>query len=448
MLITKSPQQNQFADLPFSEFLFKKDHPLLKLNDAINWDNLLEYLSQFYSPNKGRPSTPLRAQTGTLIIKYLKNLSDRDCVAYVEESIYAQRFCGLLPSCASGYMNPKNGLSNFRKQIGGDGLTFINEILLAASTKKPLKKGNKLILDTTCVPMDIHYPTDIRLLERCRIEVIRLINKAKQLGLKIPFRTYNRTARKLFVRFSKLSRPNKKIRKKVHKQLIQFVSRNFKQLVCLRKAALRKFNYPYIKNMPVTLNFLKRLKDAETKILLIIHQQKQVYRNVKHINSRIVSFHKDYVRPIVRGKFPVDTEFGPKVLLAVVKGYSYVVNVFNDNAADVSMVVSALRWFKQTFGRLPKEILGDRGFFSRMNVHWLNILSIRSGLQQRGKSVDSSHAQRRMARQRLPIEARISLAKRKFGWNKCRAKNPLHEQHWIRLGTSAMNAHLVFCKSP
>lgn len=446
MLITNNPQQH-FSDLPFSDFLFKKDHPLLKLNDAINWNNLLEYLGQFYSPNKGRPSTPLRAKTGTLIIKYLKNLADRNSVAYVEENIYAQRFCSLLPSQASGYMNPKNGLSNFRKQIGEKGLSFINEVLVAASTKKPLKKGNKLIIDTTCIPMDIHYPTDIRLLERCRQEIIHLINKAKELGMKLTYRTYNRIARGVFVRFSKLSKPKEKTRKKVHKQMIQFVRRNFKHLTDLRRKAQKTFS-SVVKNNPKILEFLQQLKTAEKRIHLILHQQKQVYHNAKHINSRIVSFHKDHIRPIVRGKFPVDTEFGPKVLLALVKGYSYVINVFNDNVADVSMVVSALRWFKQTFGHLPKEILGDRGFFSRLNVHLLNILSIRSGLQQRGKSLDSSNTQRRMARQRLPIEAIISLAKRKFGWNRCRAKNPLHEQYWISLGASAMNAHLVFCKSP
>lgn len=446
MLITKNSQQ-EFADLAFSDFMFKQDHPLLKLNEAIDWDNLLCYLGQFYSRSRGRPTTPLRAKVGTEIIKHIKNLSDRDAVTFVEENIYAQRFCALLPSQASGYMNPKNGLANFRAQIGTEGLAFIHDVLIAAATKKPLKRGNKLILDTTCIPMDIHFPTDIRLLERCRKEIVNLINKAKQLGLEISYRTYNRTARKLFVSFSKISRPKEKTRKKVHKQMLQFVRRNLKQLTDLHSKATHHFTQQ-VHFDPGVSAFLKQIKTSKKRIQIILHQQRQVYRGIKHIPARIVSFHKDHVHPIVRGKFPLDTEFGPKTLLALVKGYSYVIDVFQNNAADATLVIPALRWFKKTFGRFPKEIITDRGFFSRRLAKLLKLFGIRPGLQQRGKSIRSSHVQRRMARQRLPIEARISLAKRKFGWNRCRAKNPLHEPYWIRLGASALNAHLAFRAPP
>lgn len=446
MLIRKKSQYG-LSDFPFTEFIFNKEHPLILLRDAIDWDNLVEHLAQFYSLNKGRPTISLRAKAGTEIVKRLKNLSDREAVAYVEENIYAQSFCGLLPSQVSGYMNRKNGLANFRGQIGKEGLKFINEILLAAATKKPLRKGNKLILDTTCVPVDIHYPTDIRLLERCRQEIIRLMEKSKKLGIKIAYRTYNRTAKKVFTVFSKLSKPKEKTRKKTHKKMIQFARRNLKQLIDLRRKAGEKLGRLAKVDWKIA-GFLKRLKTAEKLIRLILHQQKQVYQDKRQINGRVVSFHKDHIRPIKRGKFPLDTEFGPKVLIALVKGYTYVVETFQNNAADSNMVISSLRWFKQAFGRLPKEIIGDRGFFSQWNVTLLKSLSINCGLQQRGRVISVSCAQRRMSRQRLPIEARISLLKRKFGWNRCRARNPEHESCWIHLNASAMNASLAFGLSP
>ena len=158
--------QSQIFDIPFAEFIFDGEHPLLKLSHAIHWENLLGYLKQFYSSDRGRPSIPMRAQVGTLILKFLKNLPDRKAVEYVHESIYAQRFCGLLPSQVKDYMHPATGLSNFRSRIGPQGMAFIQEVLTCAGQKKSLKKGDKLILDTTCVPVDILYPTDIRLLER------------------------------------------------------------------------------------------------------------------------------------------------------------------------------------------------------------------------------------------------------------------------------------------
>ncbi len=287
----KEDTQSQFADLPFSQDIFNANHPLLRLSQAIQWDNLMDYLKQFYSETQGRPSTPIRAQAATLMLKYIKNLSDRTGVNYVQENIYAQRFCALTPAQANDYMDPASGLSGFRAKIGPEGMAFIREILTAAARGKSLKKGNKLIIDTTCVPLDILYPTDIRLLERCRHAVMRCFKKAKSLGLKILYRTYNRTARKVFVNFSKLSKPSEKTRKRVHKQMFQFVLRNFKQLADMRTKASQQLGRQ-CKIDPTLWAFLKTLKETEIKVQTILHQQKIIRQGNLHIPNRIVSFHK------------------------------------------------------------------------------------------------------------------------------------------------------------
>jgi hypothetical protein len=449
MLIKKDPQL-QFEDIPFIEFIYDKNHVLIQLESTINWEYFLTVLGQFYSPDQGRPTKLLRAKIGTEIIKRLYKKSDREAVQPVKENMYAQRFCGLHPSRVSEYMNSKNGLSDFRTKIGKEGLSFIEEVLQAAASKRPLKRGNNLIIDTTCVPADIIFPADIRLLERCRQEVIRLIKKAKQFGIKLAYRTYNRTARKVFVRFSKLSKPKEKTIKKAHKQMIQFVKRNFKQLNDLRKKSTEQLREKVLTD-PNVHGFLKQLKEVEKKIQIILHQQKQSYRGIKQIPERIVSFHKAHIRPIVRGKIPVPTEFGPKVLIALVKGFTYVIQTFRTNVSDSNLVLPSLRWFKTKFGHLPDKIFGDRGFYSRWRARFLKDISIHPNLQQRGKVIESSSTKQRrwIFRHRLPIECRISSGKRKFGWDRCRAKNPDHEESWIRLQAAAMNVHLVFsCRSP
>lgn len=442
-MVIKEDPNSQFADLPFTELVFDESHPLLRLSGAINWEALLEELSRFYKEGRGRPSTPLRAQAGTLILKFVKNLPDREAVHCVMENIYAQRFCNLLPCQIKDYMHPASGLANFRAKIGPEGMALIEAVIEAAAGKKPLKRGNKIIIDTSCVPLDIHYPTDIKLLERCRRKIIKLINEAKGLGLKdIAYRTYNRTARKVFASFSKKSKPKEKTRKKAHKQMFQFVRRNFRQLADLRKKAARQLG-PLCRLNPEISGWLKEIKVVETRVRTILHQQKLVRRGIVHISGRIVSFHKDHIRPIVRGKFPLDTEFGPKVLFAVVKGCFHVVGVFQDNVADANLVVPALRWFKKTFGRLPSEALGDRGFYAGWRSRLIRGFGIEPGFEARGRQAGFS-ASRRQRRQRLAVEARISLFKRKFGGSRCRAKNNGHEESWIRLGAAAMNAHLVY----
>lgn len=173
-MLKKQDTQQSFSDLPFGEFVFDENHPLVKLEAMIDWNVLLEKLSVFYHKTHGRPTNALRAQTGTLILKFLKNLPDREVVRYVEESIYAQSFCGLHPSQVSGYMHPASGLTQFRAKIGKEGMTLIQNALNQEAIKRSRKKGGKMVLDTTCVPADVIYPTDTRLLERCRKEMIKL----------------------------------------------------------------------------------------------------------------------------------------------------------------------------------------------------------------------------------------------------------------------------------
>lgn len=445
MFVPNDPQ-SQFGDLAFSEFIYDPNHPLLKLEKAIHWKNLIEHLAPFYSPDQGRPTTPLRAQVGTLILKHLKKLSDRATVGYVLESLYAQKFCGLLPGQVFSYMDPETGLTHFRKTIGEEGMRFITELIQSTLKRKPLVKKGKLIIDTTCVPADILYPTDIRLLERCRQEVLRLIKKAKAFGLEPSYRTYSRLARKIFVTFSKLSKPKTKTRKKVHKQMIQFVRRNLKQLQDLREEATRHLGQNAKTRKPI-LRFLQRLKASHQKIQIILNQQKQVYRGTLSIPGRIVSFHKEHVRPIVRGKFPLGTEFGPKILVALYRGWTYVIDVFQKNVPDSSLVIPTLRWFKTTFDSLPKELLGDRGLASRHNDQSLKFLSVHSGLQPRGKQ-HLDPIQRKDIRDRIPIEARISLGKRMAGWSRLKSKTPHHDSSWIRLDALALNLRLAFfCNS-
>lgn len=326
-------------------------------------------------------------------------------------------------------------------------MALIEKALTAAAQDCSRKRGGKLIFDTTCVPADILYPTDIRLLERCRRAVIGLLRQAKEFGLSTAYRTYNRTARKIFVVFSKLGKPGEKKRRRVHKQLFQFVRRHLKHLADLREIASRQLG-PRCRADEELRAFLKELKTVEDRIRTVVHQQKLVRQGVVSIPNRIVSFHKDHVRPIVRGKFPLSTEFGPKVLFGIVRGCMHRIAAFHNNVADATMLTPALRWFKERFGRLPDEVQGDRGFYARWRVRALKAMGITPGLQQRGKAIEKSAANRRMIRQRLVIEARISLGKRKFGWNRCRARVAEHETSWIGLGAAAMNAHLAFAAQP
>jgi len=70
-----------------------------------------------------------------------------------------------------------------------------------------------------------------------------------------------------------------------------------------------------------------------------LQQQREIYKGNK-VKDRIVSLWADHNRPMVRGKYPVHVEFGPKVLLSKVSDFLFLDKLSFDNIADVNLLPS------------------------------------------------------------------------------------------------------------
>lgn len=93
----------------------------------------------------------------------------------------------------------------------------------------PAHKG-KLMLDATCVPADIKYPTDLGLLNHAREILEDIIDTLHDphIGLKEKPRTYRNQARKAYLSVSKQRKTSgKRMRKAIRKQL-SYVHRDLK----------------------------------------------------------------------------------------------------------------------------------------------------------------------------------------------------------------------------
>jgi len=62
----------------------------------------------------------------------------------------------------------------------------------------------------------------------------------------------------------------------------------------------------------------------------------------KEVKNRIVSVHQPHIRPMVRGKFPVDVEFGPKVLLNLDDDYLYLEDLHYKNVSDTHLLEKSI----------------------------------------------------------------------------------------------------------
>lgn len=444
-MYTKESKNHQYS-FTHDWFVVPKldeNHELIKISKAIDWTALSDKLAQFYCPDNGRPAKPSRAKIGLLILKHLYQFSDDDLVDLIKRDLYAQYLCDVSFSEAVNFIHPSS-LTKFRKQIGLSGIKLIEEEVLNSLKRTKLLKGRKLVCDTTVVPSNIAYPTDISLLEKVRQKAVGYLETAKELGAKT-YRTYKRTAKKVFVQYQKIRHHTIKSRRRVQKQLRQFAQRNIQQLA----GAVNNLKETLKDTGSQTVNSIGKAKKKftkETEKFLstaqeILAQQKDIYKDLP-VKERIVSVHQPHLRPMVRGKYPVNVEFGPKILLNLKNNFLFLEQLSFNNVSDSQLLDIALKGYQERFGSMPTQLAADRGFWSKENHQLAEDCGIKKiAIENKGKSsyLKGKPFRERLRRLRCSIEAKISLAKRKYGLSRTRYNIQNGEEIWVRLGLIAMN---------
>ena len=105
-----------------------------------------------------------------------------------------------------------------------------------SASEAPANNG-KLLVDATCAPADITYPTDIKLLNKAREKsekIIDILDKVRGRGHKKP-RTYRQRAsrqraRKQFLSVAKAKRVSGKTIRQCRRQQLGYLRRNLKSI--------------------------------------------------------------------------------------------------------------------------------------------------------------------------------------------------------------------------
>ena len=237
--------QLKFEDfyLPFGGKL-RSDNRWVVLSKQIPWQQIEQlYSANFSDNNAGCPPKSARIALGSLIIKERLGTTDRETLLQIAENPYLQYFLGF-----SEYKDEvpfdHSLMTHFRKRFDKDKLREINESIVRNATDpdeqpqdktpdddKPSNKG-KLIVDATCTPADVAYPTDLNLLNKAREKTEAMIDSmhAPLVGKSKKPRTYRQKARKDYLAVAKQKKPGyKKVRKAIGKQLC-YLRRNLKNI--------------------------------------------------------------------------------------------------------------------------------------------------------------------------------------------------------------------------
>jgi hypothetical protein len=162
----------------------------------------------------------------------------------------------------------------------------------------------------------------------------------------------------------------------------------------------------------------------------VARQQREMYDNKTHqCPARIVSIAQPHLRTIVRGKEHTPVEFGSKVAIGLVGRYAFITGISWDNIPEASLLPDAAEQYKRLFGFYPASIIGDGVYPNRDNRQWCKERGIRISGPRLGRKTEilkNEELKRKYLDgcERIAVEAKFGLTKRKFGLGRIMAKLP------------------------
>ena len=175
-------------------------------------------------------------------------------------------------------------------------------------------------------------------------------------------------------------------------------------------------------------------------------QQHMFVSNTHRIENRIVSISQPYIRPIVRGKAKSPVEFGAKLDLSVDEtGMCRIEKLSFDAYNESAVLKTAIENYRERIGHYPERVLVDQIYRNRENISYCSNLGIRLSGKKLGrpKKDADSKAEKKIAYQdntdRIEVERKFSLAKRKFGLGLLLTKREDTTRASIVLSIIAMN---------
>jgi IS5 family transposase len=449
--------------LPFGGRLNSGNRWVIMANLIPWWKVEEHYKKSLKDLTQGKEAFSVRMALGALIIKEHLCTSDRETVAQITENPYLQYFLGLPEFTEKEPFDPST-MTHFRKRISREMIDQVNEWIVeeqrSSSPKDDDDKGDdhpgndsnsapskqkqknespqthqgKLLIDATCAPADITYPTDLKLLNEAREKLETMIDVLHEpfRGSQRKPRTYRQKARKAYLSIAKQKSPQrKKVRKAIRKQL-NYVERDLKHLEKL-----------------ASQGGLDQLSKKQYSELLVIQelyrQQRQMFKSKTHrIEDRIVSIHQPHIRPIVRGKTHTNVEFGAKLSMSLVDGWAFLDNLQWDAYHEAADLPGAVESYVQRTGTYPEAVLADKIYLTRENRNYckergIRLTGPRLGRPPKHESKEQKQIERQDAAERNAIEGKFGEGKRTYGLGLIRARLRNTSETVISLQVLVMN---------
>ena len=445
-----------FALVPAWALRFEPE--LAELDRLLEDDQLFQQVKADLSRRRphtletGRPSTPVEVILRLLVLQHLYTWSFEHVEQFVNDSLVLRQFCrlGLEP------VPHATTLLRWANLIQPATLHRLLDRVTELARSLSVTRGRKLRIDSTVVETTIHHPSDSGLLADGVRVLSRLVRRAGDLlarGTEPLFRDRTRSAKRLMRRIHASAAVTGRgaaaaaaERTELYRRLLEITRTSLRQTETVQHLLATR-----------TGEATERVRAQVEHFVALVRQVcAQTERRVLDGEAvpaadKLVSLFEPHSAVIRRGKVPMPTEFGSKLLLDEVEGglvTRYV--ILDGNPPDAAQFAASLDHHHVQFGHPPHTTAADRAFSTAANERYASQAGVDCvALPHVGKcsaqrrAWEQRPAFRRAARFRAGIEGRISVLKRAFGLRRCRYHGLAGMERWVGWGILAHNLRQI-----
>lgn len=453
----------------FGGIALNPENEWVKLAKMIPWWVFEKKYAEHFPSNMGQPADSVRAALGAQVIKEKYQFSDEMMVEHIAMNPYLQYFIGLTEYRQTAPFDPSM-MSRFRQRLTAEVLQDVNDVIsgrktaeqivaeadehdeshdddsgessggsggdgIDSETKEAPNEGT-LILDATCAPQAIRFPTDTSLLNEARQNTEGIIDSLHEAGLtngRKP-RTYRFIAKKQYNEFSKSRRKTGRSIRRTRRQQLNYLRRNLKHIDTVIQRHPGEWE-----------NALTRWQRVRLAVIRTLYaQQREMYESGStRIDDRIVSLSQPWVRPIVRGKLNAPVEFGAKVAMSDIDGFLRIERLSWDAFNECHTLQDSVEAY---YGHYPERMLADTIYRTRDNLrhckkHGIHLNGPRLGKPPKDPTIRKQelHLEWLESGERGDIERRFGIGKRCYSLGRIAAKLKHTSEIMIHMSVLTLN---------
>jgi hypothetical protein len=283
-----------------------------------------------------------------------------------------------------------------------------------------------VFVDTTCLPVNIHYPVDWVLLRDATRTLMSSVGLIRGKGLKHRMEepeTFVSRVNSLCIQMTHAlnKADGQRQRKKIFRQMDQVVDTVRKHARRYRDLLDERWDQTDW-SRPEAEQVLRRMDQVLEQLPAARKQARQRIINGQQVanKEKILSLYEPDVNVIVRKKAGAEVEFGNTLLLAEnQQGLILEWELFRESApADAQLLPRTAGRMEEAYGPVLKAMVGDRGFDSETNREGMDADGIYNAVCPRNpqqlKERNAEPQFKALQRRRAQTEGRVGILKNVF----------------------------------